>query len=236
LESRSSEEEVGGEAAFVAHGGGEALALEDALEGVEGFRAHAKRLAEGGGPLGHDHELLDVDGGVGVGAAVEDVHHGHGQRLGVWASQVAVELEAAGLGGGLGVGEGDAEDGVGPEALLVVRAVELEHGPVDADLVAGVEPLELGKDLFVDVLHGLERALAQVALLGSLGSLLGGQGAIAQFERLVLAGAGSRGNGRAAHDAGGEDDVDLHGGVAPGVDDFARFDVDDVGSHVLFSR
>ena len=38
--------EVGGEAALVADGGGEPLALQDALEGVEDLGAHAQRLGE----------------------------------------------------------------------------------------------------------------------------------------------------------------------------------------------
>ena len=41
-------------------------------------------------------------------------------------------------GGGLGRGERDAQDGVGPQVRLRLRAVERDHRRVDADLVAGV--------------------------------------------------------------------------------------------------
>ena len=51
-------------------------------------------FAEGRRADGHDHELLEVDVVVGVLAAVEDVHHRHGQDLGVGAAEVAVERQA----------------------------------------------------------------------------------------------------------------------------------------------
>ena len=63
--------------------------------------------------MGHDHEFLEVDGGVGVGAAVDDVGHGHRQDFGVGPTEVLEEGLAEGCGGGFGVGQGDCEDGVG---------------------------------------------------------------------------------------------------------------------------
>jgi hypothetical protein len=41
--------------------------------------------------LGHHHEFLEVDRGVGVRAAVDDVHHGDGQDLGVGTAEVLEE-------------------------------------------------------------------------------------------------------------------------------------------------
>src|SRR5690606_7256842 len=219
--------EVGGEAALVADGGLEALGLENLLEGVEHFAAGAEGVGEGVEVDRTDHELLEVDGGVGMGAAVHDVHHGNGQDLGVGAAEVFVEGLAKGTGGGVRGGEGDAEDGVGAELRLGGGAVELDHGVVDADLVAGVEADELGGDDALDVVDGGEHAFAEEAGLAvdALGELLGGEGAVAQFVRFVLAGGGARGNGGAADGAVGEDDVDFDGGIAAGVDDLAGGDV-----------
>ena len=42
----------------------------------------------------HDHELLEVDAVVGVRAAVQDVHHRHGQHVRAVAAEVAVERQA----------------------------------------------------------------------------------------------------------------------------------------------
>ena len=46
----------------------------------------------------------------------------------------------------------------------------------------------------------------------------------------VGAGRGAGRDGRAAADAGGEDDIDFDGGVAAGVEDLAGFDIDDLGA------
>ena len=51
-----------------------------------------------GAPAGHDHELLEVDLVVGVGAAVEHVHHRHRQHVRVGAAEVAPQ-RLAGVGG-----------------------------------------------------------------------------------------------------------------------------------------
>ena len=117
-------------------------------------------------------------------AAIEDVHHRHGEDLGGGAAEVAVEGEVGGFGGGFGDGHGDAEDGVGAEFGFVVGAVELDHQGVDFFLVAGVEAEDFGGDFFVDVVDGLEGALAAVAL-GI---------AIAQFAGFVFAGGSAGGD------------------------------------------
>ena len=68
---------------------------------------------------------------VGVHAAVEDVHHRHGQHVGVRAADVAVQRQLELVGRGLGDGEADAEDRVGAEPGLVVGAVEVDELGVD---------------------------------------------------------------------------------------------------------
>ncbi len=120
---------LGREAALVAEAGGQALLLQHRLERVVDLGARAQRLAEGRRADRRDHELLDVDVGVGVRAAVEDVHHRHRQQVGVGAADVAEQRQVGGLGGGPGDGERDAEDRVGAELGLVGGAVELESSP-----------------------------------------------------------------------------------------------------------
>ncbi|MBU1674157.1 hypothetical protein KKA85_00075, partial [bacterium] len=70
------------ETTLVADARGQALFAQHLLEGVEHLGAHLQRLGERLSAGGHDHELLDVHVVVGVRAAVEDVHHGHGQGAG----------------------------------------------------------------------------------------------------------------------------------------------------------
>ncbi len=68
------------EAALVADRRGQPTIVQQLLQRVEDLGADAHRLGEGGGAAGDDHELLEVDAVVGVGAAVEDVHHRNRQH------------------------------------------------------------------------------------------------------------------------------------------------------------
>jgi len=169
----------------------------------------------------HDHELLEVDRVVGVGAAVEHVHHGHREHVGVDAADVAEQRQAELAGRGLGHRERDAEDGVGPETRLGRRAVEVDQGVVDAALVAGVVAGERGGDLAAHVGHRGEHALAAVALA-----------VVAQLRRLEGARGGARGDDGAAFRAAVEPAGHLDGGVAAGVEDFPGAERAD-GTHGL---
>ena len=77
--------------ALIAHGGGEALGGEQALEGVEHLGAHAQGFTEAAGAVGHKHEFLEIQVVGGVGAAVDHVHQRHRQQGGHGAAQVAVK-------------------------------------------------------------------------------------------------------------------------------------------------
>ncbi len=208
--------QVRGEAALVADGGVEPAALAHALQGVEDLDAHAEALGEGGRAHGHDHELLEVHVVVRVLAAVEDVHHRHGQHVGGGAAEVAVEREAALVRRRVGVGEGDGQDGVGAQPALVLRAVQLDHRAVHRTLVEGVLAGEAIGDLAVDVLHRLEDALTAVPAL-----------AVSELVGLVDAGAGARGHGRAAVGSRGEEDLRFEGRVTARVQDLASVNADD---------
>ena len=154
-----------------------------------------------------------------MGAAVEDVHHRRGEQAGGESAEVLVELDAEVVGHGARGGHRDREDGVGAELALVGRAVELAHDGIELALVAGVHAFELRSDQLVDVVHGLQHALAQVAALV----------AVAQFHGFVLAGGGSAGNGSAAAGAAFENDIGFNGRIATGVKDFARKNQFDFG-------
>ena len=115
--------EAGRETSLVPHSGGQLLLLEHALERVIdlGHRAQGLRVRRGADRA--HHELLQVDRGVGVRAAVEDVGEGQGQQVRLRAAQVAVERHAGGLGGRVRHGERDAQQGVGAEPRLVWSSV-----------------------------------------------------------------------------------------------------------------
>jgi hypothetical protein len=195
-----------GEAALVADGGGQAAVVQHALEHVVGLGAPAQRLGEAGRAHRHDHELLEVDVVVGVGAAVEHVHHRHRQHVGVGAADVAVQRQAQLVGGGLGHGERHAEDGVGAEAGLVVGAVEVDQQLVDAALVEGLEPTS-------------SSAISPLTWRRRRARPCRRSGRRRRAARRPRTARWRRPRGRWPDRApGGEDDLDLDGGVAAGVD------------------
>ena len=123
-------------------------------------------------------------------------------------------------------GERHAENGVGAEPALVRRAVELDHDLVDLDLLLDVHVAERFEDLAVDGGDRLLHALAEIARLV----------AVAQFDRLMRAGGGAGRHRRAAHRAVLQHHVDLDGGIAAAIENFAADDVDDGGHGCLFGN
>ena len=149
------------------------------LERVEDLRARAQALRERRRADRHDHELLEVDRVVGVGAAVEHVHHRHRQHVRRLAAQVAPQRQVLlGRGRARG-GQRHAEDRVGAQARLVGRAVEVDQRAVEPALVERVEARHRLGDLAVDVGDRLRDALAAP-----------GVPAVAQLRGLELAGRG----------------------------------------------
>ena len=185
---------------------------------MEDLGAHADRLGEVHGALGADHEFLDVDGRIGVGAAVEDVHHGHREDLGIDAPDVPEERDAQHVGRRPCRGQGDAEDRVGAELGFGLGSVHLQQERIQAVLVQRIVAEELRRDDLIHVGDRLANALAEIALLV----------AVAQLDGLVFAGRCAGGNCGAAVGTVGEGHFDLHGRVAARVDDLASKYIDDL--------
>ncbi len=139
-----------------------------------------------------------------MSAAVDDVHHGHGECVGVAATDVFVEGKVEVVGSGFCHSEGNAEDGVCAEVRFGGGAVESEHFFVDGNLVESAHANEGGSDYVVDVGYCFEHAFAHVA----------GFVAVAELEGFVNAGRCAGGNGSAAESAGFEDYVYFNSGVA----------------------
>ena len=196
--------------------------MQHALEGVVDLGAPTQALDKARGAHRHDHELLEVNVVVGMHAAVEDVHHGRGQQVGVDAAQVLVQRQTRRLGSGAGDGQRHAQDGVGTELGLVGGTVRSNQRGIDGALVEGVEAHDGVSTLVVDVLDGLRNALAQVAALV----------AVAQLASFESAGRSTRRHHRAAKAAVLEHDLDLDGGIAAAVEHLATVDVQNI-AHVV---
>ena len=108
------------------------------------------------------------------------------------------------FGGRFRHGERHCQDGVGTQAGLVARAIEFDHGVVNARLAGGVPADERITEFAVHVAHGRHHALAAVVL----------EVVIAQFDRLAGAGRGSRRCGRMPTGARVQNDGRAHSRVA----------------------
>ena len=132
--------EVRGESALVPHRGRKPALVQERLQGLEDLDADPQALGVGRGSGRHDHELLQVERVLRVGAAVDDVHHRHRQDVRLGAADPRVERLARVRRGRLGRGQRAAEDRVRAEPPLVRRAVRLDERVVDGSLVGGVHP------------------------------------------------------------------------------------------------
>ena len=140
---------------------------------VEDLGAAAQSLAEGGSGDRHDHKLLNLHVVGGVGAAVENVHHRHGQLLGVDTADIVVQAGPQALSGSLGTGQRGAEDGVGPQAALVGGAVQVNEHLVDGNLIQHIGTDQGLGDLSIYVLNRGLNTFAHVAALVAVAQLTG---------------------------------------------------------------
>ena len=152
------------------------------LQRVEDLGAGLQRAAEALEADRDDHELLEVDRVVGVRAAVQHVHHRHGQHVRGLAAEVAPQRQAVLLRGRLGGGQRHAEDRVRAEARLVRRAVEVDHPPVDA--APGRRRRCPRTATAISLVHVRDRARDALAVPGVA--------AVAQLDGLELAGRRAR--------------------------------------------
>ena len=153
----------GGETAFVADRSGQAFFLKDFFQGVENFRAALECGRERTGADRNDHEFLDIEIVVGVGAAVDDVHHRNRQLHDAGTAEIAVQRQTGFFGRRLGYGHGYGEHRVGAETAFVFGAVQIDQGAIQKRLFAGVQSDDRFGDFRVDVFDGFSDALAVVA-------------------------------------------------------------------------
>jgi hypothetical protein len=153
---------------------------------------------------------------LSVCAAVQDVHHRDGQHMGGLAAEIAPQRQARLGGRRLGRRQGNPEDGVGAQAALVGRAVEVDHRPVERLLVGRIHPVHGLGELAVHVRDRLGHALAGPSVAP-----------VAQLDGLELTGRGARRHGRAARGAGPQEHVDLDGGISAAVEDLTSMDAFD---------
>ena len=91
-----------------------------------------------------------------------------------------------------------------PETVLVGGPIQIDHGPVQIQLLPGLEAAYGLTDLGVDGLHGLEDALAQVSV----------RIPVAELDGFVLSSGRSTGNGGTPPSSGLQEHLGLNRGIA----------------------
>ena len=196
-----------------------AALLQDLFQRVEDLRAPADRFRNRWRAQGRDHEFLEVDGVVGMRAAIDDVHHGHGQDAGIHAADIAIDRQIRRLACRLRNRQRNAEDRIRAKTAFVLRAVEHDQRVIDVTLVLGVHALKRIEDFAVHGVDRLQHALAEIA-----------RAAVALFDGLMGAGRSARRYCGAAHRPVFKHDVDFDGWIAAAIEDFAACNVRD-GCH-----
>ena len=112
-----------------------------------------------------------------MSTTIHDVHHRNGERVGVAATDVAIQRNVQSLSGSLSASQRYAEHSVCTELRLRRSAVEGEHLVVDSTLTEHAVTLQGGSDDVVDVLNSLQDTLAQIATLVAVAKLETASGA-----------------------------------------------------------
>jgi len=179
---------------------------------VKDLHAHPKGLAEGAGPERNDHEFLHVQRVLGMGSAVDDVHHRHGQLPCPDPTQIPIERKVLEICGRPSDRHRNGEDRIRPEFALVVGAVEPYHRVVDEGLIYDVESLQLRRNDFVNVLDRRQYALA----------LEPGLVSVPQLKGLSFARRCTGGHYCARQYSALENHLRLNGWITPAVEHFSR--------------
>ncbi|CAB4877104.1 unannotated protein [freshwater metagenome] len=129
-----------------------------------GLDTPAKPLAIGLGTDWQDHEFLNIDIGVGVGSTVNNVHHRHGENMGVRSTEITEQGQVGRQCGSLRDRQRDTENRVRAEFRLVVGSVGLDERSVDRTLFARVESFDGFRENIDDGFDGLEYAFSAVSL------------------------------------------------------------------------
>jgi hypothetical protein len=180
---------------------------------------HLQRLRVRAGSDGQQEEVLQVEIAAGVQPAADEVDHRQGQARpeppadsgGQPVGQVVPQRLPARRRGRMRTRQRHAQDGVGPQAGLVHRAIQLAQQLVDACLLVDRQAGQARGNLLVDVGDGAAHSLAGEAL----------RFAVAQLAGLVPAGAGSRRHDGTPLRSAAADHVHLDGGLPAAVQHFA---------------
>ena len=115
-------------------------------------------------------------------------------------------------------GHRHGQNGIGAQAALIRRAVEVDHDAVEHGLLRGVLSLQCRGDFAVDVADRLQRSFAQIARLV----------AIAQLYGFLFAGGSAGRHSGPSHASVGQINIRLHRRIPAGIENFTSDDLYDI--------
>ncbi len=121
-------------------------------------------------------------------STVEDVHHGHGQRIGARAAEITIERQTVFRCSRARCRHGDRQNRVRSQPALVLGAIQFDHLLIKSMLVISVPIRQRIRDLTINALHCFEHSFAEKTRIVP----------VAQFDGLMLAGRCSAGHNGAA--------------------------------------
>ena len=130
--------------------------MQHGLKVVKNFHAAAQSLTKGIHTNGLDHEFLNVDVVVGMGPAIENIHHRHWHAHGAATSQrVDMPVQRYVLAGrrSLRRCQRDRQQRVGSEPRLIFGTVQIEHASIQIELIRCVDAPKTFAYLSVDEIY-----------------------------------------------------------------------------------
>jgi len=165
--------EIRGKSALVSDGGRKPTIVQNTLERVINLNTRAQSIAKIAEAPRLNHELLEVEGVVGMLATVEDVEHRRWKCSRMRSTNISIERLFRSNRRGMRDGKTHSKRRIGAEMRLVFGSINLAEQLIDALLRSCVSTHELRRDERVDVLNGFGHTLAEPHFLITVAQLNG---------------------------------------------------------------
>ncbi len=112
-----------------------------------------------------------------MGAAVNYVHHGNGQRARVWTTEIFVEWNLQVGCGSACVRQRDGKQSICSQVSFCLRAIEVYEGLINLGLIQSIKAFYGRGNYFINVANSLQNSFTAIAFLV----------AVAQFDGFMFA-------------------------------------------------
>ena len=190
---------------LVAHAGGKPLLSQQGLKGMEHLGAPAQPLGKRACSHRHHHKLLHIHRVGGMGAAIQNIHHGNGQGIGGRAAQKTIERHSVRTGRCPRRGQRGCQYGISPQIRFILCSVRCLHGLIHCPKLGRALPPQRGCQRPFQVFHRFSHPFSAIAA----------GVAVPQLQRFKFAGGGAAGHCCPSHGAALQPHLGFHRWVPP---------------------